>query len=464
MRGGAVLSPTELMKQVRFENPVLDTYVQKVFAALNAEDAVFYSAALEASLTNRARARALTEGASDVAGRAAELLRIPDDALFLGATRDAAEATFKDETVIGDFLKHLQRGPGKYIVPFSRTPGAIATRQIEYSPVGALEGTFKAIQVLVQGPGVDPELQRTAAKLLGRAATGTTLMGLGYLAYKAGLLTPPTSAADRSERDTENLTGDQAGSIRLGGKNYGIVRLTPVANMLLLGAVLGESLTHADAAGGATGLAATMVGATVAGVMDQPFLQGVDRVLRGVRDPAGAGVEALTSVPSGFIPAASALGAVARVTDPTIRETRGGGNETWQQIQARIPVASRSLPPQRDQFGRVKRREGGVANLVSPVTVRTRDTDPLVEEIARLGVTLPQRRPTHELGPAATRALIATEGPLLVQRLQAVRAAPSYRAMSDEGKREAIENATQRVRSRSGKLARLKARLAEARP
>jgi hypothetical protein len=84
-------------------------------------------------------------------------------------------------------------------------------------------------------------------------------------------------------------------------------------------------------------------------------MKSLDQVMKaaGEKDPDKADAESsklIASNMSKFVPFSGALGAAAKFEDPTQRTTLGGG--PLDDIKARLPGLSESLPPRRDLLGR----------------------------------------------------------------------------------------------------------------
>jgi hypothetical protein len=421
--------------------PLLNAYTRTVFRMLGAADRVFNKAALMGSLANQAKAAGL-----DVA----TVLRNPPEDLLTRAITDALQATVQDKTKVGDVLSSLSKaggGLGGFVVPFSRTPGAVATRVAEYTPIGGLMGGVKGLRVVraaLKGAPLDAAEQREAAKLLGRATTGSGIMALGYWLARKGLMSGTTDQEARGERDTHYLTGRPDNALKVGKTWLEVGRLSPVGMLLAVGANLYD-VTQAGATPreALTGIAGTIAKATT----DQPFLTGISTALNVATNPTGGDLQRMgENIAIGFIPASAAVGAVARGTDPYVRDASG----ITERLKARIPGASETLAPMLDQFGQPVAREGGLTDaLVNPLR-RTTDqgaTDPVKAEIARLGVTISRRRPAGARDRAATRDLVQLEGPVVARALAAIVADPRYAALDDDQRRAVIDRTVRYYRT-----------------
>jgi hypothetical protein len=419
---------------------IFNAYVQVPFRALGAADRVFKVAAVRYSLANQAEARGLN---------VASILANPPEDMMVQAVLDAAQATVQDQTTIGHLLRSVSKaggGAGVFVVPFSRTPGAVATRAAEYTPIGFVTGGIKASKAIRaaraairEGRAVDALTladQREAAKLLGRATTGAGVIALGYWLADHGLMRGAEGEETAAERDTRYLTGTPEGAVKVGNTWASLGRLSPVGILLSVGANL-----HSIAKEGTTpdAAAASMAGTVAQAVTDQPFLTGIKNVIDIAQHPTqfSTAQKLGGDIATGFLPASAALGAVARGTDSYIRDAKG----IREKIQSRIPGQAEKLDPLLDQFGQPVPREGGLTDaLVNPFKRTTdRTFDPVLKEIDRLGVTISRRKPGGTRDRGLTRDLVAFEGPILYDRLAKLLQSPAYQRVNDAGKKALIE-------------------------
>src|SRR6267142_2042308 len=184
-------------------NALLDGYQRYIFRALGAADRVYYHMAVTRSLTEQAVLAGRKMGMRGVVLRdyVHGILRGQGsmaDEMTATALKDAAVATFRDQTRLGKAATAFARDVpgGQFIVPFQRTPGAVATRILEYSPLGLGKGVVDGIRAALKGGNAPVVLQRMAAEELGRGATGSGLIYLGYWLAQHGLM---SSAAATTE-------------------------------------------------------------------------------------------------------------------------------------------------------------------------------------------------------------------------------------------------------------------------
>lgn len=113
----------------------------------------------------------------------------------------ARYVTFQDDSKISQAMTDVKAflnkyagtkdfGLGDFYLKYPKVPGNIISRVLEYSPVGgikAIAGTINAHKQFKQGKITKAERDLATAKL-GRFLTGSTLMGIGYLLSKLGLM------------------------------------------------------------------------------------------------------------------------------------------------------------------------------------------------------------------------------------------------------------------------------------
>lgn len=446
MRGEDVQLASQLGKydqgaEVRIDtgNRVIDAtvnaYLNGPFRALRASDNVFREAAFMRSLEQQRRLAGYTQPVNSIVEAVKDL---PPHAIQR-AVSDAEIATFQNESMLGKMGGRLKNaaasaGPAgelaaEFFLPFTKTPGAVASSVVKYSPLGLAAGTGNAIGVVAKSVEARLKAKRIAAMRgvesaetikyneaqlqamldalqslkdksvdqLGRGATGTTIMALGGLMAAAGMISVKPARSDRAGRDTGEVTGDPGATIDFGPLNGQIDRLSPLGNLLLLGAYAAkgyeaestdkliaelEAKPHRSGKeeqqldglkaqrdeegtnfGAITNAATSTLGAIGSTIAEQPVFSGVKRISDALDDPKAATGKAITSQVASLIPAS--VGAVARVVDPQRRDPNG----LKETLQARIPFASAALPAKLDALGTpiAEPLSVRVANIISPV-------------------------------------------------------------------------------------------------
>jgi len=440
-------SPNRLLegaKQVQFDSPLLNLYTQGVFRTLGASDAMFKRLSFVRSIDEQARVLAKQSGLTgDAAAQEAKRLASqPSDEMVLRAITDAEVATFNDNTRLAQAALDLRRRaglPGDILFPFARTPANIATRIVEYSPLG-----FAEIRNVAKVGGL-PADQRRVVEALGRASVGTGAMALGYLLAQRGQMTG-FFPKDPAERKRWATAGKLEGAIQKDGVWYQMNRISPLGNLMQIGAALHDVRTNPSADLLTTGVAGAT--APLRTVSELPMVANIGDLIKAFGESAGtegAG-EAIADIAArqaqGFIPAAGLVRAVTRTTDPNIRETKGATftERTTNRFLASLPIASETLPVKRTPLGtaiqRVEAEYGPARRIASGLfnpfqrQRATGATDPVARELERVQATVP----TVSLRPGETQAQYAKRQEIVgrVMRNVAARtmASPGYRRIA----------------------------------
>lgn len=381
------LAKMDLHPEVHFDNPVAEAYTQGVFNLLGAADKVPKQMAFRRSLANQAEVLAQAEGLTGetYAARVRDLTAHPTTEMAMRGASEAAQAVVQDQTAIGNALKGVAKIPvvGDYIMPFQRTPGAVATRVGEYTlgaPIAlgqigreAAKGTLK---------GISAADQATIARLFGRGVIGGIgLIGLGALARQRGWITgvPADWQTDRNRSATDQMRGVQGNSLVLAMPGHRIQfdysRLSPAGNLLAVGAMAADAAGDKDPETSPWGAVATGALGTV---VNQPFLQGIQSLQDAAKEPGRFGAKLATNIGRGFIPASGLLGAITRNTDATVRQPQNA----VQDIESQLPGLSKNVPAKQTPLGEEQARPTGLFNLFSPMGRQDQPTtDPVLNAI-----------------------------------------------------------------------------------
>lgn len=432
----------------------LQTYEETIFRVLGAEDQPFFYGAKARSLTSQAIAMAKNEGlkGAELAKKVDQLVANPTDQMLKYAMLDAETAVFQNKTALGNIARRIQNIPGaEFVLPFGRTPAAVATQIINYSPFGIVKTLFQNI-------GKGRFEQRLFAQGLGRGLTGTALYAAGYKLGEAGLvaLDRPTS---EGEQKLWEMEGKKQGYIKIDGVWRSPAVLGPAGNVLVVGAYFQDAYKKSGSLW--AGIAAAAF-ANLKTVKDQSFLTGVNQFLDALNDPQGVGPGFVNRTLGSAIP--TIIGDVARGTDKYERRTGGGLTD---QFKSRIPgVREKTLEPQLDTFGKPIETPGLITTLIDPTRPATsRIGDPVVAELRRLSDAHQPATPTQlgdkngysSLTPKQNTRLWQVTGVYLNSKLKGLFAAPQYQALDDEGKAKTVRNFTDQVKveARAGMLLEL---------
>lgn len=388
MRGRSVgegLSRYDLSREIDYDNVFLDKYTKTVFRSLTAADRVFKRAALERSIAEQARVVAKASGFNGAAFRqeVERLTQFPTDEMALQAVHDAEIATFQNRGVLGQAAQGLRRplGPvGDVILPFTMTPANVASRVVEYSPLGALASIPDVVKLFgrAMSDAERASVQKRLVERLGRSAVGSLPILAGAMLAKAGKMTGGFPQ-EQAERDRWQLEGKQENAVLVNGKWHSLERVSPLGNLMVFGASLYNAL--ADDEKSVAEKAGTAGGSLARTVADQSFLTGLSGALDAVMDPKREGGAYLRRTAGSVVP--NVVNRVAKAVDPTVREKKTVGDE----LRSRIPGLSSALPAKVDQFGHELESPSGLAAIFDPTSARTDRTEesPLIAELARVG-------------------------------------------------------------------------------
>jgi hypothetical protein len=403
------LTRWDLGRETHYEgSPVsalANLYTKGVFRTLDAEDRFFRSIAYQRSLEEQARVIAKNEGLKGGAlrARSAQLIEAPSDEMVLRSIADSEYAVFQDKSRLAkaalDF-RNTFGTPGQYFLPFAKTPANIAARILDYSPIGGLK-FLKGAATLLKDP-TNLAAQKAAADAFGRSSTGTLALATGYLLAKEGKMTGlyPSNSRTRNEWAA---TGKQEGSL-LGpdDKYYNITRISPLGNLMAIGAQLHEIETNTELSDAEQVI--FLATAPLSAITDLPMTATLRDAVQGVTavatsEPGGsqALARSLGRTAQAAIPGSSLLRGVAYGIDPVVRETRSAElpERIKRQVMTQIPGLSQRLPERIDPLGQTMMRESGlIGSLANPLTPRKSGVgDPVREEIDRLNISIPRLEP-----------------------------------------------------------------------
>lgn len=320
------------------------------------------------------------------------------DAAVEIAEADANYATFTEDSKIRDAMADIKNRGGllgwalHFIVPFTGVPTNIAKRQLQFSPLGILKTLVQAGYNAQQGGNFD---QRAFVDGMSRGLTGTAMLGIGAMLFKAGLIGLGTS---KDEDDLYNLNtaqGEQYSAFMTVGKeNISLSSFMPSAGPLVTGAVFAKLC--GDDAGKLNALFNASL-SSIDSVLDASYLSSVADFLKtwDEEGASGAARSAASSVVSQFTPAS--LNQLATALDPYVRDTKDADAiiAMVKAAQARVPGLRQKLPEKVDITGEAVRSKEGLRNFFDPLTRTAVRGDETLDELERVwratggGVSIP---------------------------------------------------------------------------
>ena len=352
---------------------IFKAYTETVFRALGSADQPFYYAALARSTMDQALAQGMNAGlkGKKLVEFANEIVKSPTEEMIRYAVADATTAVFQNQTFLGKAAQSIQKIPvvGEFILPFGRTPSAVAMQIINYSPVGI-------VKTIVENIGKGKFDQRLFSQGIGRGITGTGIIAVGMELAKKGLIALDYPQGDEREQELEKAEGVKNNAIKINDKWRNPIVLGPAGNLLLIG---GHFQTALETEGSPSEALAKGVWGSAGSFLEQTFLTGIKNSVNAITDPERYAKSYLPNLIASFVP--TIVSDVARATTP--QEKRA--ETTLQKIQARLPGQRGKLEPQVDILGRERERIGNPLEvLIDPTRPSPETTTPITEELRRL--------------------------------------------------------------------------------
>jgi hypothetical protein len=309
------------------------------------------------------------------------------DTLRAYAVKEAQTATYRDANALADGLNRLQKNLEhsnnrlvrtssilvEGVMPFKKTPMNIAKQGIIYSPIGILNGTYKAFAKLKSGDATATEVIDDFAK----GMTGTAAMLFGLWLASMGVLVGAKDEPDK-EKEFNQMVGEQDYSINIGDWSYTIDWATPSILSVFVGAKLHELCQNEFSFSNLVSAISTIPEP----LLELSVFSGVEDVIESAKYSNSSPVMAIaTNVFTNYLTQALPTigGQISRITDETKREyyyvdknkdIPRGLQTLMGKAASKIPGLSFLFEPAIDNWGRDETY--GIAlervpeNLVSP--------------------------------------------------------------------------------------------------
>lgn len=370
-----------------------NAYDALVGTALEVGDRPFYEAAYAAKMQDLETARRKGQLTKDFDGK-------DFDSYAPQVARQAAlEAVFQNNGLVAQGMTNVANAIGQIsrgvtgtsalrqsALPFTKTPGNLAERAIEYSPLGALKnsiGTFNEVRrgTFNQQRFVNETSRNIVGTLIFLAANGLV---------ESDIVTGALSD-DRDEKEAQKNAGMQEYAVKI-GDNYYSYSWIPVVGPALAGAAdFYQALNSMDkntlaAAWDAAG------GYVQSAVFEQSALSGLEEMFSGYGSTVDNIGSTLASVSSQLVP--SIVRQIAAATDPYERQTYVSGDTLQSQLnylKSSIPGLRQTLPIKRDEQGNEKLASQGrglgariAENMFLPAKVTADQSNAVRDELMRL--------------------------------------------------------------------------------
>ena len=379
---------------------ILDKTRKFNYALLQKGDTPFFRKAYEDRIASYAQAKKIKD-----------FSELPQEAFDI-AKKEAMEATYKDSSIIADFLNKAKR-PDKdagiarkagavlteAVIPFAKTPLNVLKRGLQFSPIGVANGLGSIKSSKGAAAAIDE---------LAKGLTGTGVLGLGYLLASKGVLTGKVSK-DADMRAYDSSTGHSPFSVMgkysfdwaaplsiplsVGVEIYNAVKDNPEDKAKMDSVVQGNNLDKLGKLA-ANASEAILDGMNASGdvVFNMSVFRGVKLLLGGQQGVMEGFSQLPQSYATQFIP--TTLSQTAGSVDPLVRQTyvKGDIPQSFKNaLKSRIPLASTKLPPKQTPFGEdVKKIENPIgrafSQFLSPgIITKDQDIDPKIDtELRRL--------------------------------------------------------------------------------
>lgn len=423
----------------------LQSYEDGVFRLMGSEDQPFYYGAKTRSLFSQAIAQGKNSGKKGIELKSLvnNLVTNPTDAMLINATKDAEIAVFQNRTILGEAAKMIQKIPGGEIaVPFARTPASVAMQLINYSPVGI-------VKTIAENIGKGKFDQRMFAQGIGRGITGTGVLYLGKELYKKRLISLGYPKNERERKQWE-LEGRKENAIKIDGRWRSFNVLGPAGLILGVGGYYQQAMDTTGSHAEAFSQAIFGAGKTLT---EQTFLKGLNQFLEAISDPERSGLKLLANLTGSLVP--TILGDVARATDMAERETSPQKAGFLAPLKSRIPGMRQTLQTRKDIFGETVQRGGNaIETMIDPTRPTRIKSNVLIEELRRLANAGQWATPTqfadektyNILTPNQKVSLQERAGSILESKLERLVVLPEYKKLSDEEKKNTVQDFTEKAR------------------
>lgn len=409
-------------------------YVDHIFRAMGAEDQPFFYGARNRSLYSQAIAQAKNRGLKglDAKDFVEQLVQNPTDDMLKNAIMDAEIAVHQNKTLLGEAGRTIQKIPGgEFVIPFSRTPAAVAMQMVNYSPAGI-------VKTIVGNIGKGRFDRRLFIHGISRGLTGTAILYVGKELFEKGMMTLDYPRSEREQKQWE-LEGKKPNSIKIGGKWRGANTLGPAGLVMLVGGHFKQGMDESGSPWG--GITKAMIGSGKS-LSEQTFLRGLNSTVEALNNPERFTSGYLQSTVGSAVP--TIVGDVARAIETKERRIES----PLESIISRIPFARGTLEPKIDVMGKELERGGTfLETMIDPTRPSKIKDSPIVNELRRLWnegykvtpTQLGDRKGFKALTSEQNTKLWKVTGSFIEQKLNILLSLPEYQTLPDDKKAKLID-------------------------
>ena len=255
----------------------------------------------------------------------------------------------------------------EFILPFTKTPSAVAMQLVNYSPVGI-------VKTIVQNIGKGKFDQRLFAQGIGRGLTGLGVLYIGAELFNKGMMNLSYPTTEREQKLWE-LEGRKAGTVKIGDKYRSVQILGPIGQALLIGGHFARGLKET---GSITDALIQSGGGALKSFTEQTFLQGIKQVVDSLNDPENKAKTFVSNLIGSSVP--TLIGDIARSIDGIERRTPG----VMDRLYSRVPGLREVLEPQVTTMGDEIKTVGPIESAIDPSRPSEVKSDKITRELDRL--------------------------------------------------------------------------------
>lgn len=360
----------------------------------------------------------------------------------------------QDSTIPG----RVARGVLRAAIPFVRTPDSLIRTTIRrMGPLGAFER--ENIKGWKAGGA---ERDKVKARLIMGSALSFYVAAQAYKGDITG--EGPTDYKKRAEWEGSH----QKNSVKVNGKYVSIEGLEPVSTNILAIATLVERYKAGEISKESYLQSAASLAQGMGAVLsNNSYMEGLNNLLEVQSGSPDKAENALENFMANLASSATTPAIVRKYNqsyrDTTERDTTGEGSPEDRiagRIMSGFPGLSEQLPAKYDVYGREQTREGYAGpDFASRMETRMEESDPVVQELARLAETTPKviiGRPSKNgiKVNGETRTLNAEEfqdyqhlsGYWIVEAMRQQMQTPEWKSMSDAEKIDLVQEIRDEVR------------------
>lgn len=425
-------------------------------------DRPFYEAAYASKMRDLVRARAQGKLPAEFSGKNFDVYAP------IVAKRAAEEAVFQNNGMVAQGFSGLKSAIGKISkgttsssfmeqasLPFTKTPGNLVERAIEYSPFGAVKNAAQTVGEIRSGTFNQQRFVNEASRNL----IGSGLFALGGNLLDKGYITGSISD-DKDEREMQKNAGMQDYSFHIGDK-YVSYAWIPVIGPALAGAAdFYQNLNGKDAENVMSAIADSAKAYVQSTMFEQSSLSSLKNMFSNQTSTADGIVNTAVGAASQAIP--SIVRQAVYAADPYERQTYVSGDSVQSALngmKASLPFLRGKLPIKVDEQGNDKLASQGrgtayriAENMFFPTKITQDARNAVRDELSRLNQTTGetkhfQNKVTYKvkngnqermLTPAESMSYQRTFGQFSTKEIQSVMRSSVYRTLSDSEKVDVI--------------------------